>query len=281
MFCEGVGYLLESVTIDLSEFSLDLTKALGSKTLNCFFCLKLFLYIALFLIGQLLSKDDSLQSQAAEVFGSLARQCSSNEAILAMLKHLFQILNGAEGKLSTAQQKCHVLASIGHCAQNSSTQLSHDLVGALLNLFGEHLRADAAASPHEPTVLCELRQLDTWLRQLKLGGAAWPADAQKRLNDTFKALLESKAYTPLTRAAIYHCMANVYSQHGSLVAQAVQTFAPICLQTVEKVCGGSAPTAAQNNALTAEALQVALVLAIFLANDISHGNTKINYYMTY
>lgn len=66
-------YLLQDLKIDLSDFSSDFVTALGT---------------------QLISKDESIQNESALVFKSLASQCSSQEAIQKMIKHLFYVLAG-------------------------------------------------------------------------------------------------------------------------------------------------------------------------------------------
>ena len=45
-------------------------------------------------LGQLLAKDETSQNESASAFKSLSTQCSSLEAIQAMIKHLFSVLNG-------------------------------------------------------------------------------------------------------------------------------------------------------------------------------------------
>lgn len=59
--------------------------------------------------GLLYSKQDELRIEATEAIRSVSRQCSDSSAIERLLVHLFGILSGSEGKLSTADQKMNVL----------------------------------------------------------------------------------------------------------------------------------------------------------------------------
>lgn len=58
--------------------------------------------------GQLLAKDETNQNESAAAFKYLSIQCSSLEAIQAMIKHLFNILNGIlfKKKKKKSRYKC-------------------------------------------------------------------------------------------------------------------------------------------------------------------------------
>ena len=68
--------------------------------------------------SQLIAKDENIQNESALVVKFLSKQCTSNESIQLILKNLFDVLNGSQGKLSTSNQKFSVLTAIGNCSFN-------------------------------------------------------------------------------------------------------------------------------------------------------------------
>ncbi len=237
---QAIGLLFESLVIDLSDFGEDLQRSLGS---------------------QFLSKDEQLQHEASCVFKSLAKQCSSNECIQRMLKHLFFILNGGEAKLATATQKQNVLNGIGSLAHNSSHQLNPDVFLQLLQLFGDYLKTET----HEATLIFTLKQLNVWFTQLKM--SSFNAECVKKLNDFFKTLSDNKSYSFMLKSCVYHDMCTIYSLSGSSLIDNVGGFAAQSMQAIEKAVA----QVTQNNAVNTEALGAALLLSVWLANDLSNG----------
>ena len=45
-------------------------------------------------LGQLIAKDEIIQNESALVIKFLSKQCSNNDSIQFVIKHLFDILNG-------------------------------------------------------------------------------------------------------------------------------------------------------------------------------------------
>ncbi|KAJ6659087.1 hypothetical protein lerEdw1_019390 [Lerista edwardsae] len=86
---ETISCLLASVTLDLSQYSLDIVKGLAS---------------------QLKSNSSQLMDEAVVALKNLARQCSDPSTVESLAKHLFAILGGAEGKLTVVAQKISVLS---------------------------------------------------------------------------------------------------------------------------------------------------------------------------
>jgi len=62
----------------------------------------------------LYTKQDDLRHEATEAIKSVSGQCSDSSAIERLMEHLFGILSGSEGKLSTADLKMSVLQVIIH-----------------------------------------------------------------------------------------------------------------------------------------------------------------------
>lgn len=241
---QTLSFLLEDLTIDLSDFSSDLVNALAS---------------------QLISKDELIQNETAQVFKSLASQCSSQDSIQQMLKHLFKVLNGGEGKLSTSNQKISILTAIGNCSSIFS-ESSQDILIVLFQLFADYLKTET----HEPSQVFCLQQLNKWLKSFKL--QQFSAECVKKLNEFFKSLIENKSYSNMVRAYVYQSMASIYSIPQ--LVNNIANFSAGCMSIIDKAHA----QVSQNNLITYEALSASLLLAIYLANDISNGLYSICIY---
>lgn len=74
------------------------------------------------------SKEDTARKEASDACKDLALQCSDASALEYLLKHVFDVFHGSEGKLTVAMHKISVLeVSIGWC----------ELVSSELNIFIE------------------------------------------------------------------------------------------------------------------------------------------------
>ena len=87
-----------SLSIDLSGYVGDLAKPFAT---------------------QLHANDDSTRESAVKCVASLALKCSDSEAILTLLKSIFAVLNGSEGKLTVADHKISLLNAVAALADNS------------------------------------------------------------------------------------------------------------------------------------------------------------------
>lgn len=110
MFCvsAAVSCLLSALTLDLSQYAMDIGKAVSSKTqlslnlmLSCqgevFSLLKYFC-----VTGQLKANNAQLMEEAVQAMQNLVRQCSDPTAVQDIVTHLFKILGGE-------------ISSGGHC----------------------------------------------------------------------------------------------------------------------------------------------------------------------
>ncbi len=120
LILQSVSVLLEDLAIDLSSFAKDLIQTLAVH---------------------LMSKDEMSQGEAVYAIKSLCKQCSSNEALALVLKHLFSVLTG-EAKSGTTAQKTAILTCIGNAALNSSQSLS-EMIATVIQLFGDFFKAEA------------------------------------------------------------------------------------------------------------------------------------------
>lgn len=59
--------------------------------------------------ANLYSKNDNTRDEAADGLLKLANKCSDVNSLESLLKHLFNVFHGSEGKLSLASQKISVL----------------------------------------------------------------------------------------------------------------------------------------------------------------------------
>lgn len=90
---QGVGAIIHEINIDCSDFAFDLGKTL---------------------ITNLYSKDDSARVEAVETLKEISIKCSDTKAIEALVKQVFAVLNGCDGKITVAEfrinilQVCHV-----------------------------------------------------------------------------------------------------------------------------------------------------------------------------
>ena len=64
------------------------------------------------------AKDDDVRCSAVEATSALASQCSDPEAVLLLVRALFAVLNGSEGKLSVNAHKCSLLVAVGKVADS-------------------------------------------------------------------------------------------------------------------------------------------------------------------
>ncbi len=85
---QGVGAIVRELEIDVSEFSLDMGKTL---------------------IQNLYSKDDCARSEAVESLKQVAMKCSDVKAIEMLIKQVFAVLNGSDGKITVAEYRINVL----------------------------------------------------------------------------------------------------------------------------------------------------------------------------
>lgn len=85
---QGVGAIVRELEIDVSEFSLDMGKTL---------------------IQNLYSKDDCARSEAVESLKQVALKCSDVKAIETLIKQVFAVLNGSDGKITVAEYRINIL----------------------------------------------------------------------------------------------------------------------------------------------------------------------------
>lgn len=66
-------------------------------------------YFLLSVLGSLCSNDEEARNKAAETMKCLSLQCSNGDAVYDVADHLFQVLNGSQGKITVADHKIAIL----------------------------------------------------------------------------------------------------------------------------------------------------------------------------
>ena len=118
-----------------------------------------------------------MQNEAVFAIKALAKQCSTKESVLTLLKQLFSLLKG-EAKSSLATKKA-LLQSIENCSANCS-QEKQEIAMQLIDSFGEFFKMET----HEGTLILALQALTTWFQKLRL--FSLQPELVKKLNDFFK-----------------------------------------------------------------------------------------------
>ncbi|KAM9194723.1 stalled ribosome sensor GCN1 [Dugong dugon] len=202
---ETISSLLASVTLDLSQYALDIVKGLA---------------------GQLKSNSPRLMDEAVLALRNLARQCSDSSAMEALSKHLFAVLGGSEGKVTIVAQKISVLSGIGsishHVVAGPSSQV---LNGTLAELFIPFLQQEV----HEGTLVHAVSVLALWCNRFTM-------EVPKKLTEWFKKAFSLKTSTSAVRHAYLQCM--LASFRGDTLLQALDLL-PLLVQIVEKAASQS------------------------------------------
>ncbi len=92
---------------------------------------------------------------------SLASQCSDSSAIEALVKTVFDVLNGSEGKLTVNSHKMSLFSAASALA-SSSGALSSAMTSIVPNVMEKFIKL-LEAEAHEGTILAALESLHIWL----------------------------------------------------------------------------------------------------------------------
>uniref|UniRef100_W5M0K4 Stalled ribosome sensor GCN1-like N-terminal domain-containing protein n=1 Tax=Lepisosteus oculatus TaxID=7918 RepID=W5M0K4_LEPOC len=229
---ETISSLLSSVTLDLSQYAMDIGKGLAS---------------------QLKANNPALMGQAVVALRNLAQQCSDPSAVQDLLTQLFSILGGSEGKLTVVAQKISVLSGIGslshHAASGGSSQA---LSTRVVELFIPFLQQEV----HEGTLVHAVGVLSQWAGRLSV-------EVPAALLAWLKKAFTLKTSTSPVRHAYLQGMLGAFK--GDTLPQAVELL-PLLTQTVEKAA--AQPT---QQALLCEAVAAAVLLSRLCLLDTLTG----------
>ncbi|XP_061586476.1 stalled ribosome sensor GCN1 [Cololabis saira] len=223
---QTISCLLSAVTLDLSQYAMDIGKAIAS---------------------QLKANNVQLMEEAVQAMQNLAKQCSDSTAVQDIVTHLFKILGGSEGKLTVVAQKMSVLSGIASCSHHAvSGTSSQTLSSAVTVMFIPYLQQEV----HEGTLVHAVSVLSQWSSRLTV-------EVPTALLDWLKKAFTLKASTSLVRHAYLQAMLGAFK--GDTLAQA-SDLVPLLLQTVEKAAAQNSQHALLAEAVAASALLSRLAL---------------------
>uniref|UniRef100_A0A8D2ZEQ6 GCN1 activator of EIF2AK4 n=1 Tax=Scophthalmus maximus TaxID=52904 RepID=A0A8D2ZEQ6_SCOMX len=228
---QTISCLLSAVTLDLSQYAVDIGKAIAS---------------------QLKANNAQLMDEAVQAMQNLAQQCSDPTAVQGIVTHLFKILGGSEGKLSVVAQKMSVLSGIASCSHHAvSGTSSQTLSSAVTVMFIPYLQQEV----HEGTLVHAVSVLSHWSSRLTI-------EVPTALLDWMKKAFTLKTSTSLVRHAYLQAMLGAFK--GDTLAQASELL-PLLLQTVEKAVAQNS-----QHALLAEGVAASVLLSrIFVFSFVS------------
>nr|XP_055023389.1 eIF-2-alpha kinase activator GCN1 [Misgurnus anguillicaudatus] len=217
---QTISSMLASLTLDLSQYSLDIGKGIAS---------------------QLKANNQELMEKSVEALENLAKQCSDASAVQDLVKHLFSILGGSEGKLTVVGQKMSVLSGIRSCSHHAvSGSSSQSLSCSVTVMFIPYLQQEV----HEGTLVHAVSVLSQWTARLTV-------DVPSELKEWFKKAFTLKTSTSAVRHAYLQSMIGAFK--GDTLSQAVE-FLPLLIQTVEKASAQSSQYALLSEAVAAAVL---------------------------
>ncbi|XP_055340770.1 eIF-2-alpha kinase activator GCN1-like isoform X2 [Paramacrobiotus metropolitanus] len=166
----AVVKILRSLKIDLSPFCLEIGKHLTV---------------------QLHSKVDESRRLSAEACKCLAQKCQNSGHAVELLRHVFAVLNGSEGKITVANERIDLLTGIGNLSYQPEKDLSSQ-AEPITTLFLSFVGSEA----QEAISLHALSAFRLWIRKFN----SVPAN----LVSAVKNLQAQKATT--IRSALLTCL---------------------------------------------------------------------------
>ncbi|XP_023197971.1 eIF-2-alpha kinase activator GCN1 isoform X2 [Xiphophorus maculatus] len=219
---QTVSCLLSAVTLDLSQYAMDIGKAIAS---------------------QLKANNAQLMEEAVKAMQNLAQQCSDATAVQDIVTHLFKILGGSEGKLTVVAQKMSVLSGISSCSHHAASGTSSQtLSSAVTVMFIPYLQQEV----HEGTLVHAVSVLSQWSSRLTV-------EVPSALLDWFKKAFTLKTSTSAVRHAYLQTMLGAFK--GDTLAQS-SDLSPLLLQAVEKAVAQNS-----QHALLAEGVAASVLLS--------------------
>uniref|UniRef100_A0A8C5CDD9 GCN1 activator of EIF2AK4 n=1 Tax=Gadus morhua TaxID=8049 RepID=A0A8C5CDD9_GADMO len=222
---QTVSCLLAAVTLDLSQYAMDVGKAVAS---------------------QLKANNPQLMQEAVQAMQNLAQQCSDPTSIQEVVTHLFLILGGSEGKLTVVAQKISVISgkelrnTLSAAAMPVSGTSSQTLSAAVAVMFIPYLQQEGSPPQSHRTA-----------KSLSVG--PWCTPCPPALLDWLKKAFTLKASTSAVRHAYLQAMLGAFK--GEPLPLTASDLVALLLQTVEKA-------AAQNSqhAMLAEGAAASVLL---------------------
>ncbi|GBM59452.1 eIF-2-alpha kinase activator GCN1 [Araneus ventricosus] len=234
---ETVNSIITGVSLDLSQYALDLGKSLGAH---------------------LHSKEDQCREHAIVASKCLAQQCSSSQAIKDLLEHYFGILNGSEGKLTVVTQRLGVISGIGNLSYNIVTGSTS--IQALCEFASDNFISFLKHEVHEGTIMHTIAMLSLWCSKFTM-------NVPSNIIELFKNGLTQKNSTFAIRNSYILCMNSAF--HGNTLHQAMDLI-PLLEKTYNKAL--SQPT--QANAVIEGVSVFSLFLKLYTFDTESETKLK-------
>ncbi|CAL7933790.1 unnamed protein product [Xylocopa violacea] len=227
---ESVGHILSGLSLDLSQYSQDISKGL---------------------FANLHSKEDLVRDEAVRACRRLALQCSDTTALENLLSSVFAVFHGSEGKLTVATHKISVLQGAGNLSYNAA---SGSTVERLAETACEHFIKVLETEVHEKTLIHALEMMALWSNK-------FANNVPKCVIDAFKKGMTAKTSTAAVRTAYIKLFfsAPVASYSGIIT--------PLLIQAITRAMQQSAQSAAVTEGLVASYLLLKFVLANQVEND--------------
>ncbi|XP_037948421.1 eIF-2-alpha kinase activator GCN1 [Teleopsis dalmanni] len=207
------------------------------------------------LIQNLYSKDEVARNESVESLKQIAQKCSEENAILTLLKMIFSILNGSDGKITVAEYRLNLLQGAGNLSFNSIPKENFTkIINEVIELFSKALTSEI-----QEKVLCHT------LEMFSLWSMKFSQELPTRITEVFKKGLELKTTTQCVRLGYLQWL--LASLHNSSLHNNAK-FTPLLLQIFEK--------AIQNTnqvLITCEAMCAACTI---LLTEKQNGDTSLN-----
>lgn len=227
---ESVGYILSGLSLDLSQYSQDISKGL---------------------FANLHSKEDLVRDEAVGACRRLALQCSDTIALENLLSSVFAVFHGSEGKLTVATHKISVLQGAGNLSYNAASGSS---VERLAETACEHFIKVLETEVHEKTLIHALEMMALWTNK-------FANNVPKCVIDAFKKGMTAKTSTAIVRTAYIKLF------FSAPVASYSEAITPLLLQSLTRAIQQSAQSAAVTEGLIAAYLLLKFVLVNQVEND--------------
>ncbi|RNA00153.1 translational activator GCN1 [Brachionus plicatilis] len=207
--------------------------------------------------AQIISKEESLQTESIKVVQALSNHCKNVDSLQTIIKSLFAQLNSAQGKLFTQNQKQSVLTAIGYC---SSDTLSQDILPFLLTQFKDYLKVET----NEQTIIHAFQNFKNLLKSFKMKN--FSPEAMLNLKEFFKIQLNTSNNN--IRSSIFQTMASIFWIQQ--LRPCAVDFKTQCTKSLEKVQS----VVMSNSSLSNEAISASLILALD-SNSITSTESDI------
>ncbi|XP_065077571.1 stalled ribosome sensor GCN1 [Ochlerotatus camptorhynchus] len=182
----AVGAMVSKIQVDVSDFAMDLGKAL---------------------VQNLASKDETVRLEAVESLKQVVMKCSAPKAVEALLKEVFAVFNGSGGKITVVELRINLLQGAGNLSYNHiKPDDAQTLMPTVTELFIKALETET-----QEKVLCHA------LEMFGLWSINFRGEIPTKIVQTFKKGLEAKAQVLRTSYLQWFlaCLANGKLPAGS------------------------------------------------------------------